>query len=487
MRLLNGNGRAVVQTLALATAAAVAACDTVKTNLLEAVDPGIINPGSVQSPAGATAVRNGALARLRTATADGESTWLFGGLLADEWATSSTFVQNDETDQRSIQLNNSTVNGELRDLYRVRTDANQAIALLNAWKPNPASDIGEMYFARGFAELQLASDFCNGIPLSDGSGDQVVFGDPLPVKDVFAAAVASFDSALQFSSASLAKTKGDTTAAEGISRAAKIGKARALLGLGLSNAPAAAALVAGIPTTYRYDVTASLTGGNNVLWLQPASSNRYTVSDSVQGNARNILVKNAIPFLSAKDPRVPAHYKIASNGKDTVKSQDGNTYVIQVDSLWGQTSSVAVVAGLDARLIEAEAALKAGDAAGMMSILNALRATPQVLTAPSPTATGTHPGRTTPVMPALTDPGTTQGRVNLLFREKAFWQFGRGHRLGDLRRLIRDYGRAPDGSDTFPVGQHFKGGVFGTDVNLPVTTSEQVGNPKFTGCLDRKA
>jgi hypothetical protein len=480
MKLILGSRRAVLTTLALVSAAGLAGCDTVKKNLLEAKDPEIIDPASVQSAAGATAVRNGALARLRTATADGESTWLFGGLLADEWATSSTFVQNDETDQRTIQLDNGTVNTELRALYRVRTDANQAVDLLQKYKPTPVADIAEMYFARGFAEFQLASDFCNGIPLTDGAGDVIVFGDPLPVKDVFAVAVASFDTAISMSS-------GTDAASVSINRAAKIAKARALLGISLSNAQAAKDLVAGIPTTYRYDVTASLTGGNNILWSQPAGSNRYTVSDSVQGNGRNIFVKNALPFLSAKDPRVPAHYKIASNGRDTVKSQDGKTFVIQVDSLWGQTTAVAVVAGLDARLIEAEAALKAGDAAGMMSILNALRGTPQQITAPSPTATGTHPGRTTPVMPALTDPGTADGRINLLFREKAFWQFGRGHRLGDLRRLIRDYGRAADGSDTFPVGTHFKGGVYGKDVNLPVTTAEQVGNPKFTGCLDRKA
>jgi len=476
---MNG-GRAAAATIALAAAAGIAACDTVKTNLLEAVDPEIINPSDVQSAAGATAVRNGALARLRTATADGESSWMFGGLLADEWTSSSTFVQNLETDQRSTQLNNSTVNTELRALYRVRTDANQAIALLNKFKPDPVSDIGEMYFARGFAELQLASDYCNGIPLSDGAGTQVTFGKPLPVKDVFNVAIASFDSAMALSS-------GTDAGSVAINRAARIGKARALLGVGLSNAPAAAALVAGIPTTYRYDVTASLTGGDNVLWDQAASSTRYVVSDSLQGNSRNILVKNAIPFFSAHDPRVPAHYKIASNKRDTVKAQDGNTFVIQVDSLWGQTSAVAVVAGLDARLIEAEAALQAGDAAGMMSILNALRATPQQITAPSPTATGTHPGWTTPVMPALTDPGTQAGRVALLFREKAFWQFGRGHRLGDLRRLIRDYGRAADGSDTFPVGPYPQGGVFGPDLNLPVTTDEQIGNPNFTACLDRKA
>jgi len=480
MRILLRSGRVVAAALIASAAAGLAACD-IKENLLEATDPDVIDPSSVQSAAGATAVRNGALSRLRTATADGESTWLFGGLLVDEWATSSTFVQNDETDQRQTKLDNGTVQTELRALYRVRTASNQAIALLNQYKPQPAADVAEMYFARGFAELQLASDFCNGIPLTDGAGDEIKYGEPLTVAQVFAVASASFDSAMSIAS-------GTDNASVTINRAARIGKARALLGQGLSNAAAAAALVNGIPTSFRYDVTASLTGGSNTLWNQPFSSNRYTLSDSVQGNARNILVKNAIPFFSAKDPRVPSNYKIASNGKDTVKAQDGGTFVIEVQ-IWGQTSAVALTAGLDARLIEAEAALKAGDAAGMMSILNALRAAPQLITSPSPNSTGTHPGLTTPVMPALTDPGTQKGRENLLFREKAFWQFGRGFRLGDLRRLIRDYGRAADGSDAggYPIGQHYKGGNFSVDLQLPVTTDEQVGNTNFTGCIDRKA
>ena len=472
--------RAAVATLAVTAVAGLTSCDA--NDLLEAKNPSIIDPTSVQSATGATAVRNGALSRLRTATADGESTWLFGGLLVDEWATSSTFIQNDETDQRRIQLNNSTVNGQLRALYRVRTAANQAIVLLNKYKPTPVADIAEMYFARGFAELQLASDFCNGIPLSDGAGEVVTLGVPLPVSEVFAVAVASFDTALTIAS-------GTTAADVAIFRAASIGKARALLGMGKSNAAAAAALVAGIPTTYRYDVTASLTGGENILWSQPASANRYVVGDSLQANNRSILVLNALPFFAARDRRVPARYRVAANGRDTVKSQDGGTFVIMVDSLWGQTSAVAVTHGLDARLIEAEAALAAGNPAGMMTILNTLRATPLQITAPSPTATGTHPGWTTPAMPALADPGTARGREDLLFREMAFWQFGRGHRLGNLRRLVRDYGRLPDGSDAggYPIGTHYKGGSFGSDLNLPVTTDEQIGNPNFTACLDRKA
>jgi starch-binding outer membrane protein, SusD/RagB family len=471
---------------AVATAAFVAALSACTTkDLLEAPNPSIIDPSSVESPAGATAVRNGALARLRTATADGESSWMFGGLLADEWATSSTFVQNDETDQRSIQLNNGTVNTELRALYRVRTDANQAIVLLNKWRPAPTfpiSDIAEMYFARGFAELQLASDYCNGIPLTDATAVPLVYGTPLTVNAVFVVAAASLDSAITM-------TAGLTDSASiQVNMASRVAKARALLGQGsIANAAAAAALVNGIPNTFRYDVTASLTGGMNTLWDQATSQNRYTVSDSLQANNRSILVKNAIPFLSAKDRRVPAHYKIASNKKDSVKSQDGGTFVIQVDSLWGPSTAVALTAGLDARLIEAEAALAAGDDAGMLSILNTLRGATQVITKSSPTATGTHAGWTTPVMAALPAPANHGAAIALFFREKAFWQFGRGERLGDLRRMIRDYGYAADGSQNFPVGAHYKGGVFGKDLNLPVTTDEQVGNPFFTACLDRKA
>jgi len=76
--------------------------------------------------------------------------------------------------------------------------------------------------------------------------------------------------------------------------------------------------------------------------------------------------------------------------------------------------------------------------------------------------------------------------VNLFFREKAFWTYSRGQRLGDLRRLIRLYGRAADGSDTFPTGTFFKGGSYGGDVNFPMTVDE-TNNPNFTKCLDRKA
>jgi hypothetical protein len=109
----------------------------------------------------------------------------------------------------------------------------------------------------------------------------------------------------------------------------------------------------------------------------------------------------------------------------------------------------------------------------MMTILNALRASPQTIGLVA-----------VPALAPLATPADQNAATSLLFREKAFWTFGRGQRLPDLRRLIRQYKRTED--NVFPTGGYFKGGTFGHDVNLPVPSSEQV-NPLFHGCLDRNA
>ena len=91
----------------------------------------------------------------------------------------------------------------------------------------------------------------------------------------------------------------------------------------------------------------------------------------------------------------------------------------------------------------------------------------------------------------LTDPGSTNARIDLLFRERAFWMYFTSHRVGDLRRLVRQYGRAPN--TVWPSGNYFKGGVYGSDMNLPPAQAEK-NNPQgadptkpYTGCTDRSA
>src|SRR5581483_874628 len=105
-----------------------------------------------------------------------------------------------------------------------------------------------------------------------------------------------------------------------------------------------------------------------------------------------------------------------------------------------------MASGVEARLIEAEAALAAGDAS-WLTILNRLRTDGTFTTAPhpgDPTVTDTTwgPGVGAVLFPnglpglrPLTDPGTPAARVDLLFAERAAWLFLTGHRLGDMRRL----------------------------------------------------
>ena len=195
-RLRNAVGAVAVAVLPLT--GGLVACGT-KDSLLEATDPDIIDPVAVNSIEGAQALYFGALGRLRQATggSNGEgSSWLFGGLLADEWSTSSTFVQNDETDQRSTQTNNGTVEGMFRELARVRTSATQAIKSMNEFRPTEVARIAELYFARAFAEMQMASDFCNGIPLTNGSNAEIEYDTPRTGAEVFQVAIASADSGL---------------------------------------------------------------------------------------------------------------------------------------------------------------------------------------------------------------------------------------------------------------------------------------------------
>jgi hypothetical protein len=247
----------------------------------------------------------------------------------------------------------------------------------------------------------------------------------------------------------------------------RIVKARALLGL--DRKAEAGALAAQVPANHGYNHTFSTATGSNAIWGQPFSGSRYLVGDSVDGNDRSIRVFNAIPFFTLKDPRVPSFYTVTSG--DTARSQDGQMFSRRLGTsanapVYNQFTAVAVTRAIDARLIQAEAQLAAGDP-NWITTLNALRAAPQSI--------GTI---TTPVMAPLVDPVLPDARVDLLFREKAMWTFTRGHRLGDMRRLIRFYGRAAN--TVFPEGVHYRGGTFGTDINLPVPQAEQ-NNPNYTG------
>jgi len=451
--------------IAVAAALAVGTgCSSFKDQLLDPQQPSIISPEQVGSPTAADALRIGAIARLKDATVgtgSTESMWTMGGLLGDEWKSGDTFSQRVETDQRTIQESNADVASFYRAEHRARGAARDAIDALRKFQL-PNAGVAQMYWVMGLAEEHLAEAFCNGVPYGITVDGIPTYGEPLTNEQGFNLALAHIDSGLALATAT-------DTFAVNTKYNLLVTKARILIQLG--KFADAAAAVAGVPTSYRWYLTFSTTTADNPVWSFNTSQKRWVVGDSFDVTG---VIKNALPFASAKDPRIPVN-GTSLNSNLKVAFDNFTQFVSQ--NLWQRDDWAPVISGIDARLYQAEAKLQANDIAGMMSILNdSLRAKPQALTN----------AYTTPAMPALASPATKDAATDLYFREKAFWTFSRGQRLGDLRRLVRQYNRTQD--KVFPTGTFHKNGnpPYGNDVNFPVTTNENP-NPNFHGCIDRNA
>jgi starch-binding outer membrane protein, SusD/RagB family len=84
-----------------------------------------------------------------------------------------------------------------------------------------------------------------------------------------------------------------------------------------------------------------------------------------------------------------------------------------------------------------------------------------------------------------------QADRELIFREKALWLFGTGHRFGDLRRLQRQH-QLPQAS-VWPNGtwQNNRVPGYGTDVTFPTPAAEAnnrlipQSTPGIPACIDR--
>ncbi len=498
---IRGKKSRAMRGMSVAMAAAIAllaACN--KDRILDVTDPDVINPTDVASAPAAEALRLGALARVNDATSGGsggslgEGAFFFGGLLADEWRSGDTFFQRDETDQRSIQDINSGMTVTARQLYRMRTSAVQAIPALKQYLPLQVSSVGQMYWVRGYAETLIAENFCNGTPVSSlGAANEIIEGAPETNAQVYARALASFDSALL--NAPAGEARSDT-----VKWLAGIGKARVLTNLGQYQQAAAALALANVPDNFRFLTFHSQATVDNQIWALNNSAGRYVVGE------RDGTV--GLNFATANDPRVP----VCVGGSAACRALDpGQTRAVSFDNNFGagtvggpfyvqmifptREADVAISTGTEARLVEAEASLRSGDVTGFLAKLNFMRANFNTFKQPANPCTATGTTITgCPVIPAggnllapLTDPGTQAAREDLLFRERAFWLFSTGHRLPDLRRLVRPASQGGFGrpeSTVYPNGTFLKGGVYGTDKMLVIPTAEQ-NNSLSKGCTDR--
>jgi hypothetical protein len=427
----------------LAATLSVAGCGLLDTN-----QPNIVDPGTLDSPEGAQTRRIGAITDFAFAQ-DGDGTLfedghiLLSGLMSDEFVLSTTPPTEQEIDQRRVFSNNGTLADLWLNLHRARVAAEGAADALEEFSLDPAAEpgIAEMHSLAGFTYLFFGESFCSGVPYSRLDGDTVAFGQPTTTAETFDLARARFELALAHPG--LAEDDGSVT------NLAAIGLGRALLDQG--DFAGAAAAVGGVPTDFQYvtEHAESPLRLQNAIWSY-SEGWLWSVSDEEGGVG--------VPYRTAEDPRVPFRDEESAG-------LDGTTDQFTLTKYSDASASVVVADGIEARLIEAEALLQTGDFGGMTDLLNDLRDLQG--------------------LDALDEPGNGDEAVDLLFSERAFWLFATGHRLGDMRRLIRQYGRTAD--EVFPTGEYIKGGDYGPDVNLPIPEEEVINNPNVAGCIDREA
>jgi hypothetical protein len=426
----------------------VAGCD----HLLQVQDPDVVTPGQVSGADKLDTQLGATIGAFQVAfggdgSGGNEGMVNMTGLFTDEFSFAETFPTRKVVDMRSTTNNNSTLFSIFFNLQQARAIASNASDQYNQFGPTNA-DHSQVLSDEAYAQLLLAETYCGDVPFSKQNADATQSNTtPLTTVQMLNTAIATFDSAIDI--ASTAEDANRLSLAE-------VGKARALMDLGGTNIQTAATVVADVPTTFVSQVLHSenTSRENNGVFELVFSEKRWTVGDDEGVNGLN--------FVSADDPRV-----------GTVPIGRGFDHATQVNApLKDSTRSTPEIlaSGVEARLIEAEAALDAGQTSTWLADLNALRASASSLGVPGTLA-------------PLTDPGSFNAELLLTMRERAFWLYATAHRLADMRRLTRsvaDGGYGLDINSVYPIGPWHGSAslVYGTDVVFPVPF-EEGNNPNF--------
>jgi hypothetical protein len=434
----------------LAAALTIAGCS--RERLLEVQTPDQIRPEDAATAAGAASLRAAAIGNFNNffsgTTNVGAN--LYGGLLSDELVNARPGA--DHIDQRAFNPN-TFPNTSWNNFGQAYTQLIRARVALRTSAPTVATtpaQLAQLHALSGMALTIAGELFCNGVPLANANDAEPAW-EIVTNAQMFQRAVVQFDSALAGAPAA------------DVANMARVGKARALVDLG--QWAAAAAAVAAVPTSFVYNAEYSQTSLVNTIFDWMVGTANFSPADREGGNG--------LDFVSARDPRV-AVTRNAAGVPTTRLGQDGTTPAFTILGYANGSAPTKLATGVEARLIEAEAALQVGNTAAYLAALNAPRADAATRTAFGITVAGD--------LPPLTDPGSATSRQDLLFRERAFWMYLTTHRVGDLRRLVRQYGRAA--TSVWPSGAYFKGGTYGTDQNITPSFAE-ANNPEWKGCTDR--
>ncbi len=418
----------------------------------------IVDPGSVETPAGISAIYRTTISLFSSSFAGGSgglsNSFVYASALAgDELISNADYA----TSLRMLGIGGEASSFSIDEnpwsnIHLVRIHLDQAIAGAIRFRNElPDYYLVHMYAMRGYLSLFIGELYCSGVAFNRAvPGADIEFSEGLSTQQVFRKAIADFDSALAISTDSLR-----------FLNLAKMGKARSLLNL--DSYDSAASMVQSIPTLFSFQIRYGSTF-NNFSNGHPG----FTLADRLGGNGLDYLSAGSYldrnnDGIDESDPRVRSIYSM--------------TTFSNVPAKYTTTSDpVNLADGLEARLIEAEALLRNNDISGWANILNQLR----------------RSGWSAP-LDTLTSDSTVSAsdtlRVNVMFRERAFWLYTTGRRFGDLRRKVRQYRRPFE--TVFPIGLHptltSVQRVFSRNANLAPPATEVESNPKYAGCFDRNA
>lgn len=477
----------------------LAACDT--DQLVAVEDPGALRPEDLNNLGAVPALVNGAFRQFVGGYSGfglSDAFIVMGAVLTDEFYYGDTFVTRDVADKRSLQ---PPVLGNISDaaygfLHQARFNARRAYGVVDQFSTSQtaAADAvtkAQLRTIEGYVYVTFSEGWCGAVPFSrlpdTGPIDPsaIDFGVSLTTRQMNDTALLRFNEALVL---------------DANNKLAKVGKGRALLNLG--RYAEAASAVFSVPDTARFLIehSTNVSAENNPVNSLQANG-RYGISNLEGGldstgaplrpdaSAPLLAAASAegLPYRALRDPRIPWQAR-AGNGRcfsSSVFCWLNNNYP-------DYGADIPLASGVEARLIEAEAALQAGDTVLMLTKLDTLRANSTALIARL--YPNQKPGFVANPLTPLTDPATAgmtaaekfAARRDLVFRERALWMFNTGHRLGDLRRLIRNYGLTS--AQVFPSGPHFRGGTYGNDVAYPVPFSE-TNNPQYVpaACVNTAA
>lgn len=453
--------------LVLLLAGGAAACNVDR--LLDTKDKDTSPVGAINSASGLPNAYAGAISQFQVGWAGSaadlgsanEGEVNMTALLTDEYIDLETFPTRISVDQRITAPGNGTLRGNYLDLSQARVSAERAAGLYQQFDPTNVLH-AEMLNLAGYSYLVYAEDYCSGIPFdSIAPSGKVVYGQPLTTDSMYARAMKDFQAALVIAEADSVANGGDAKGTEQIN-VSRIAQARVLLDEGQFTQ--AANLAALVPLSFVYAMEGSSNAPReyNGVWYFTTQL-AFSVAD-IEG-------QNGMNFVSATDPRVPST-DVGTPGFSGV-GQD----FINEEIYTGPTSNTPLATGLEAALIVAESEQNAGQTGTWAATLNSLRAASKTLLAS---------GDSIAPLPADSTTGASNTlQVSVMFRERAFWLYLTGHRLSDMRRLIRQYHRPAN--EVFPTGLDVvTGSPYGTSIEFPVSSDES-NNPNSHGCINNDA